>query len=104
LFKTAATLTREIKPCDKVSSFRGANTLLQGQQINGHTEKTQKTEKKETHREERNRREITERDHRTDHRSDQRRGSKEIQGPEQSNQDRSETKRQRVRAHCKKML
>jgi hypothetical protein len=30
--KSAATLTRGIKPCDKVSSFRGANTLLQGQQ------------------------------------------------------------------------
>jgi hypothetical protein len=41
-----------MKPWDKVSSFRGANTLFQGQQINGQTQK-----------EERHRREITE-DHR----------------------------------------
>jgi hypothetical protein len=53
--ETAATLTREIKPYDKVSSFRGANILLQGQQINGQTHR----EKKRTHRGE-----ITEGDHR----------------------------------------
>jgi hypothetical protein len=35
-----------MKPYDKVSSFRGANTLLQGQQINGQDteERTQKTD------------------------------------------------------------
>jgi hypothetical protein len=89
-----------MKPYDKVSSLRGANTLLQGHQNKGRTEK-----------------EITEGDHRRQvirqikaadpgrdqHRSEKTR-SKEIKGPEQRNQDRSETQRQRVRAHCKKRL
>jgi hypothetical protein len=35
-----------MKPWDKVSSFRGANTLLQGQQINGHTH-TEETHRRE---------------------------------------------------------
>jgi hypothetical protein len=39
LLKSAATLTREMKPYDKVSSFRGANTLLQGQQNKNRTQK-----------------------------------------------------------------
>jgi hypothetical protein len=44
LLKSAATLTREIKPYYRVSSFRGANTLLQGQQNKGRTQKEQITE------------------------------------------------------------
>jgi hypothetical protein len=96
MLESAATLTREMKPYDKVSSLRGANTLLQGQQING-----QNTEDK--HRRQSNR-QIKAADQRRDqHRSEKTR-SKEIKGPEQRNQDRSETQRQRVREHCKKRL
>jgi hypothetical protein len=63
-----------MKPYDKVSSFRGASTLLQGQQING-----------QTHREERNRREITEGDHRREIKgatrdADQRRSKNQSRG------------------------
>jgi hypothetical protein len=36
-----------MKPYDKVSSFRGANTLLQGQQNKG-AERIQNTEKRRT--------------------------------------------------------
>jgi hypothetical protein len=42
LLESAATLTREMKSYDKVTSLRGANTLLQGQQINGQS--TQKAD------------------------------------------------------------
>jgi hypothetical protein len=98
-----------MKPYDKVNSLRGANTLLQGQQING--------QRRETYRRENiqrieNRRERQKRDHRRsqsrsqerDQTRDQRRRSKENQGPEQRNQDLSETQCQRVRAHGKKSL
>jgi hypothetical protein len=37
MLETAATLTREMKPYDMMSSFRGANALLQGQQNKGRT-------------------------------------------------------------------
>jgi hypothetical protein len=37
--ETAATLTREIKPWDKVSSFPGVNTILQGQKNKNRTQK-----------------------------------------------------------------
>jgi hypothetical protein len=64
-----------------VSSLRGANTLLQGQQVIGQNTKKEKTDQQPD-------KSI----------------SKEIKGPEQRNQDRSETPRQRVGAHCKKRL
>jgi hypothetical protein len=41
LLESAAKLTRGIKLYDKVSSLRGANPLLQGQQINGQTHRRQ---------------------------------------------------------------
>jgi hypothetical protein len=37
-----------MKACDKVSSFRGANTLFQGQQINGQTQKEGRTQEQIT--------------------------------------------------------
>jgi hypothetical protein len=36
-----------MKPWGKVSSIRGANTLFEGQQINGHTEKRNRREIKD---------------------------------------------------------
>jgi outer membrane receptor for ferric coprogen and ferric-rhodotorulic acid len=54
LLKSAATLTREMKAYDKVSSLRGPNTLLQGQQNKGRgqrantEDKTQNTEEQIT--------------------------------------------------------
>jgi hypothetical protein len=77
-----------MKPYDSVSSLRGANTLLQGQQING-----QNTE-------ERTEEQITE--ERSKERPETR--SKEIKGPEQRNQDRFETQLQWVITHCKKKV
>jgi hypothetical protein len=66
-----------MKPYDKVTSLRGANTLLQGQQINGQ--------------------DIQRREHR-------RQINGQIKAVEQRNQDRSETQRQRVITQCKKRL
>jgi hypothetical protein len=81
-----------------VSSFRGANTLVEGQQING-----------QTHREERQRRDTQRTDRREtqkrDQSSDQRRRSRKIQAADpKRNQDRSVTQIQRVITHCKKRL
>jgi hypothetical protein len=85
-----------MKPYDKVNSLRGANTLLQGQQNKNRNTGTD-------HRRQINR-QIKAADPRRDqHRSEKTR-SKEIKGQEQRNQGRSETQRQRVRAHCKKRL
>jgi hypothetical protein len=91
---SAATLTRKTKPFNKVSSIRGENTLLQGSRIK--TEADQQRSRRQINRQ------IKAADPRRDqHRSEKTR-SKEIKGPEQRNQDRSETRRQRVRAHFKK--
>jgi hypothetical protein len=78
-----------MKPCDKVSSIRGTSALLQGRQING-----EKIEER-TH---------TEKEHRRQNREErsQKTRSKKIKGPEQRNQDRSETQHQRVITHCKR--
>jgi hypothetical protein len=54
-----------MKPYDMMSSFRGANTLFQGQQNKGRTDQ-ERTQKRDT--QERHRREIIEGDHKTDHR------------------------------------
>jgi hypothetical protein len=81
-----------MKPWDMVSSFWGANTLFQGQQIK---------------RTDTNRRENIQRreKHKRDQRSDQRRRSRKIQAADpKKNQDCSETQRQRVITHCKKRL
>jgi hypothetical protein len=71
--ESAATLTWEIKPYDKVSSLRGANTLLQGQQ-------NKNRDKRVDHRRQINR-QIKAADSRRDqHRSEKTR-PKEIKGP-----------------------
>jgi hypothetical protein len=68
-----------MKLYDKVSSFQGANTLFQGQQING---QTHREEKRDT--EERSLKEITE------------------QITEKRSKERPETQSQRVITHCKR--
>jgi hypothetical protein len=72
---------------DMVSSLRGTNTRLQGQQNKDRTDK-EITQKRKT--KERSPKEIIEG------------RSKEIKAPEKRNQDRSETQRQGVRTHCKR--
>jgi hypothetical protein len=67
-----------MKPWDKVSSFRGANTLLQGQQIQRGTNTEERTQKRDHRRQ--NNRQIKAADPRRDqHRSEKKR-SQEIQG------------------------
>jgi hypothetical protein len=73
----------------EVSSIRGANTLFEGQQINGHTEKR----REDTHREKRD----TEETSKTQIKENPSSRSK-------MEQDCSETQRQRVRVHCKQRL
>jgi hypothetical protein len=90
-----------MKPYDKVSSFRGANTLHQGQQ---NKNRGRYRDRKTTDHRRQINRQIRAADPRRDHHRSEKTRSKETKGPEQRNQDRSETQRQRVRAHCKKRL
>jgi hypothetical protein len=98
-----------MKPCDMVSSFRGANTLFQGQQINGQTQiKREQRYKKETRRRDTQKEERTQRDRdrreKTKKRGRRNADQRRSKGPEQRNQDRSEIQRQRVRVHCKQIV
>jgi hypothetical protein len=77
----------------EVVFFPGANTLFEGQQINGH---------RQIKRRDKDRRDI---DKRTQIKRDQRRRSRKIKAADPKMiQDRSETQRQRVREHCKQRL
>jgi hypothetical protein len=67
-----------------VSSFSDANTVFEGQQINGQTHQRKDKEK---------RRDKTEIRHRE--------GTPIEEITEERSKDRSETQRQRVRVHCK---
>jgi hypothetical protein len=86
----------------KVSSIRDANTLFEGQQINGQRDRRENTGRREdTHPHKEEKKE----EKRHTEKRDQRRRSRKIQATDpQRNQDRSETQRQRVRVHCKKRL
>jgi hypothetical protein len=85
-----------MKLWDKVSSFRGANTLLQGPQINGHRgDRRENTQREGDHRGQINR-QIKAADPRRDQHRSQKTRPQEIKGPEQRNQNCSEIQSQRV--------
>jgi hypothetical protein len=63
-----------MKPYDMVSSFRGANTLLQGQQNKGRRDRREKTEKRD------HRRRTEKADQQGDKSRSQKTRSPEIQG------------------------
>jgi hypothetical protein len=101
LLETAAT-GNETVGWGKVSSIRGANTLFEGQQINGHTgkERTQRRRGIETRE-----KTHTHTQRREKQRRYQRRRSRKIQAADpKRNQDCSETQRQRAITHCKQRL